>query len=110
MEKNKILELSRKENKGHDAFENEVLARAGSIAMSVGGVVCMLIVFLNVIFSDRSIVSYTAWAIYLTMTGTQFLYKFIKLRKKHELVIAIFDLILAVIFFVFVVTDIVKGY
>ena len=50
MNKEEILAKSRNENKGRtDEMETAVLGKAGRIAAAAGGLVCMLIVILNLI-------------------------------------------------------------
>ena len=39
-----------------------------------------------------------AWAVYTAMTGTTFLVKYAKLRRKHELVIGIIQAALSLLF------------
>ena len=85
MNKDEILEKSRKENEAQDERERLTLAQAGRIATAVGGCVCAVIILLDAVLSDAP--SFAAWAVYLSMTGTTLLVKFLKLRKKHELLI-----------------------
>ena len=97
MNKEEILAKSRAENKGQDEREKQVLIKAGQIAFTVGGVMCMLIALFNSILSmvDHGGTRFDPklntllWAIYLSMLGSLFLYKYIKLKKKHELFLAI---------------------
>ena len=42
MDKEKILEMSRAENKNQDERERAAMARAGQVASAVGGIVCGL--------------------------------------------------------------------
>ena len=103
MNKEEILERSRAENKGTDDREKQVLIKAGQIAFTVGGVMCMLIALFNSILSmvdhggtraDPKL-NTMLWSIYLSMLGSLFLYKYIKLKKKHELFLAIIMLTIA---------------
>ena len=108
MNKEDILEKSRKENKGkHDERELAALARAGQIAAAVGGMLCAIIILLESIFSDS--VSTAPWAIYLGMTGTTLLVKYVKLRKPHELLFALLELALAIIFIVMFIIQLLGG-
>ena len=106
MTKEEILEKSRQENKKHDEMERDALARAGKLACAVGGLVCMAIIVLEAIFSDR--VSMSTWAVYLSMTGTMLLMKYLRLKKKHELVFGVLELALAAVFFVMFVIGLVR--
>ena len=103
MNKEEILAKSRAENKGTDEREKLVLIKAGQIAFTVGGVMCMLIALFNSILSmvdhggtraDPKL-NTMLWSIYLSMLGSLFLYKYIKLKKKHELFLAIALLMIA---------------
>ena len=97
MNKEKVLAKARQENKGTDEREQQVLVKAGQIAFSVGGVACMLCALFNSILEMEDHggtrfdpkLNTLLWAIYLSMWGSLFLYKYIKLKKKHELFLAI---------------------
>ena len=105
MNKEEILEKSRAENKGRtDEMEMAVLGRAGSIAAAVGGLVCVLIVLLNLISkSSDPKVSFAVWAVYGLMQGALFLVKYVKLRRAHELVRTILYLLLGLTALAFLV-------
>jgi hypothetical protein len=98
MDRNDILERSRKENRKMDEREKDALAKAGQRATAVGGVICAFVILFEAIFSD--IVSFSTWAVYLSMTGTALLVKYSILRKKHELIFGLLQVILAAIFMV----------
>ena len=70
MNREEILEKSRRENKGTDEMELIVLNSA-----------------LQVSFTDS--MSYESWMIYFSILGTLFTVKYIKLHKRHELLLAI---------------------
>ncbi len=105
MNKDEILAKSRKENENQDEMELEVFAKSGQKACAVGGIVCVLIIILQSIFKNS--VDFSVWAVYLSMTGTMLLYKYIKLKKKHELIFGLMQLILAVVFLVFYILKLV---
>lgn len=108
MNKQEILEKSRKENQKHDERELAALARAGQIAASVGGLVCAVILVLEASLSSfNSRVVFSIWAVYLAITGTTLLVKYIKLHKKHELIFGAFQLALAALFFIMYVIKLV---
>ena len=101
MNREEILAKSRKENKGNDERELAALARAGQVASAAGGFVCVAILILEAILSDyNSRVVYAIWAVYLTITGTTLLAKYIKLKKKHELICGLIELIIAAAFLI----------
>jgi hypothetical protein len=109
MNKDEVLERSRKETKNQDEMERDALAKAGQKACAIGGLVCASIIVLEAIFSDfANQVTFAAWAVYLSMTGTMLLVKYIRLKKKHELVFGILQLAVAAIFFVMYVIRLVR--
>ena len=97
MDKEEILEKSRSENKDRDEMEHDVFAKAGQKACAVGGMLCAVIIILEAVFSDT--VNVSTWAVYLSMSGTMLMYKYIRLRKKHELIFGGIQLALAAVFF-----------
>lgn len=103
MNKDEILEKSRAESRGHvDEMEQAALGRAGSIAAAVGGLVCMLILLLDFISKNSDPkVAFAAWSVYGLMQGVQFLVKYVKLRRMHELVFTILFMLIGVTAFAF---------
>ena len=108
MDKDEILAKSREENKDRDFVEAEVLAKANSIALSVGIFVCGILSILHVIFRDT--VDYSAWTVYFSALTTIMIVKFVKLRKRHELVIGLFYGACCVMFFAFYLRDVLGAF
>lgn len=98
MEKEEILKASQKENKNKDLVEMEVLYQAGSHASRVGALVCCLISLLSSILAHTML--YSPWVIYFSMITTQWFVRFIKMKRKSDLALAILFLSLAVLSFV----------
>lgn len=96
MTKEEILAKSREENKNRDEMERFAYAKAGQRACAVGGLVCVIVILLEFIFAAR--VSFSTWAVYLSMTGTMLLTKYLSLKKKHELIFGILQLVFALLF------------
>lgn len=96
MNKDDILEKSRRENKGPDEMEQYVMAAAGKIAAKVGMLVCCIVAILQVIFTDA--ISFESWMIYFSILATTFLVKYIKLHSKHELWVAVLYTVLFIMF------------
>ena len=96
MQKEEILQRSRNENKGPDERELFALAAAGKIAAQIGMLVCCAVAVLQVIFTDS--VSFESWMFYFSILGTLFTVKYVKLRERHELLLAILFLALFVFF------------
>ena len=103
MDKDEILARSRKENKDRDFVEAEAMAKANSIAINVGIMVCGVLSILHVIFRDT--VDYGVWTVYFSVLAATMIYKYVKLRKRHELVIGLFYAACCVMFFVFYLRD-----
>jgi len=87
MTKEEILEKSRNENKNQDIFDLETQKKASMFAFVAAGALGVLIFIIKLIITKTA--SYDLLMIVLGMESTMFIYKFIKLRKKHELVVAI---------------------
>lgn len=87
MRKDEILEKSRKENNGSDELELFTLASAGKLAAQIGMLVCCLVAVLQVIFTNA--INPESWMIYFSILGTIFTVKYVKLHKKHGLLLAI---------------------
>ena len=87
MKKDDILNASRKEHKNKDLAEIEVIYQAGSHAGRVGALVC------------AHTMIYSPWVIYFSILSTQWLVRFIKMKRKSDLVLTILFLILSVLAF-----------
>ncbi len=98
MDKEAILMASRKENKDKDLAELEVMCQAGSHAARVGALVCCIISLFSSMIAKTML--YSPWTIYFSIMGTQWMVRFMKLKKKSDLAIATVFLILTVLAFV----------
>lgn len=87
MNREEILEKSRKENRNKDLAELDIEVKAGSVAARVGATACVLIstVFL---FAEGMMPS-VPWIIYFSIIGTNNLVKFVKLKRKTDLTLTI---------------------
>lgn len=97
MKKDEILNASRKEHQNKDLAEMEVLYLAGSHASRVGALVCCLLSLLSSMIAHTMI--YSPWVIYFSILATQWLVRFIKMKRKSDLVLTILFLILSVLAF-----------
>ena len=104
MNKEEILAKSREENKNQDIYEYDVLKSAGSIATRIGLIFCCLIALLEVIFTGK--VSFGSWFIFFGMLSTLFLVKFIKLHRRHELLVTVLYFALCIMFFILFIIQI----
>lgn len=98
MDRDEILERSRKENRDRDFVEEEVANHALGIAFSAGMVVCGLLSVLHAIFLES--VAYSVWVVMWTMSACVMLVKYHRLRKRHELLLGLFYAALTLFFFV----------
>lgn len=87
MNKEEILTKSRAENKNKDIYEQEVLKKASNNAVIVQ-MFLATIFFVTQIFVGGGI-NWGLWALVFSTNMTTFWVKYIKLHRKHELVIAI---------------------
>ncbi len=106
MNKEEILKASREENKNRDLVDLEITARAGNIAGRVGGSVACVISLIASVVADT--VLYSPWIIYFSIIGTNALVKFIKLKRKTELVLALLYLFFAVLGLVMLITRLLE--
>ena len=87
MNKEEILEKSRAENKNKDIYEQEVLKQAST------GAVIVMMVLATIFFAAQIFVgggtNWGLWALVFSANMTTFWVKYIRLRRKHELVMAI---------------------
>ena len=98
MDKDEILERSRKEHKDRDFVEDEALAQASKLAITVGAVVCGLLTILQAVFQNSAV--YGIWTLMFSILATTSLLKFSRLRKRYELIGGLSYLVLAIFFFV----------
>lgn len=95
MDKNLVLAKSRVENKNRDIYELEVLNQAGKIAVIVMSLFAVIF-FVTQIFVGGGM-NWGLWALVFSADMTLFWVKYIKLRRKHELVMAIAYTILVLV-------------
>lgn len=87
MNKEAILAASRKENKNQDIYEKDVIIKGNQYACAASAFLATLLLVIQ-IFTGGGI-NYGLYAIVFAMPMTGFWYKYAKLRKRHELFLAI---------------------
>lgn len=107
MDKEEILAKSRQENQNRDMEDLQVQAWAIGIAAKVGLMICCLLSVLEVLFRDS--VSTAGYTIFFAILGITMILKYVKLRRKHELAVAVLYLALFVFFFVLHLCGLVRG-
>ena len=87
MTKEEILEQSRKENNDKDIFDLEVQKTAARAAFFSSFGLCTFVSVLSWIFTKR--VGVQCWMIFFGMLTVAFGVKFFKMKKLHELFVAL---------------------
>ncbi len=87
MNKEEILEKSRAENRNKDIYEKEVLKQASTCAVIVMMVLATIFFVVQIFVGGGT--NWGIWALVFSANMTTFWVKYIKLRRKHELVMAI---------------------
>lgn len=87
MTKEEILEQSRKENKNKDTYDLEVQKTAATIAYFASFGLCVLVSAINWILARK--VSAQVWIVFFGMLSVAFFVKFFKMKKLHELFVAL---------------------
>ncbi|MBR5965753.1 MAG: hypothetical protein IK015_06525 [Treponema sp.] len=87
MTKEEILQKSRGENAGRDTFDVEVQKTAARVAYFSSFGLCILVSAINWIFEGK--VSAQVWIVFFGMLSVAFFVKFFKMKKKHELFVAL---------------------
>lgn len=98
MNREEILQASRNENKNKDLAELEVVYQASVHAARVGALVCCMVPALSSALAHA--ILYSPWVIYFSIFTTQWLVRFLKIRRRSDLVLAIFFFSFAVLAFV----------
>ena len=96
MNKDDILARSRAENQGSDEYEKHVLEKAGKLSSQVGLIMCCFIATYSVIRTER--MNNGCWAIYFSISATLYWTKYIHLRKRHELAMAVASTLAGLLF------------
>ena len=104
MDKDEILERSRKENKDMDLVELEAINHANMIANVVGVVVCGVLTVIHAVIREG--MDNSAWTVMFSILSTIMLVKFVKLRRRHELLIGLVYLFITILFFVWYLRDV----
>ena len=87
MTKEEILEKSRSETAGKDIEDLEVQKNAATVAYFSSFGLCVLVSVLNWIFTRQ--IKVECWIVFFGMCCVAFFVKFSRLRKLHELFVAL---------------------
>ena len=86
MQKEEILEKSRRENKNQDPYEKQVVV-AGRNAGAIAAAVLATVFFVVQILTGGGM-NYGLYAVVFIIPATGFTFKAIKLRRRHEIAVA----------------------
>lgn len=93
MDKDQILQMSRKENEGQpDEWEQSVDSKAAGISKIVGLITCLLLVFVAAPLLENPQLGQGAWLVFFAMEGSSDLYQYLKTKKRSKLIWAILEL------------------
>lgn len=87
MNKEEILAKSRKENAGKDEYENKVIADGSRLALFVADIFVIVVIAIELIAHLRP--SLGIISVVFSMSAVLFWYKYAKLKKRHELFVAL---------------------
>ena len=87
IDKEKILELSRKENKNQDIYEKEVLVAGNKYSCIVAAILATVFIIIQIFVGGG--MNYGLYAVVFSMPMAGFWVKYIKLHRKHELAVAV---------------------
>lgn len=86
MNKEEILEKSRKDNRNQDVFEKEVVRDAGNIGAIVAVILATIFFVIQILLGEG--MNYSLYAIVFSVPATGFIVKAIRLKRKHEILVA----------------------
>ena len=87
MDKEEILQMSRKENNGKESeWEKSVEYKAGKAARIVGLTICVLLVLLDEFYLNTRIVGMVSWIVFFSMEAASDLIYYLNYRKTSKLV------------------------
>lgn len=109
MNKEEILKLSQQEGKGRsDEREISLSHKASTVAILVGGIVCVALTAVESLLLETTNISIVAFLIYSYMTFTERFYLFRKLKNRINLVWSIITFVAALAFTVTFVIKIIN--
>lgn len=93
MNKEEILNASRKENGNKDLVEVEVYNEAGNYATRVGATTCCILSLLSFWIADTFI--FSPWVIYFSILATHWLIRYKKKKIKSDLILTVMFMLLS---------------
>lgn len=107
MNKEEILRASRNENRNKDIYELEVINKAQRIAGLVGICITFALMTIDRIILENGM-NYEYFLIITSSITALWFYKAVKMKKKHELFLAVFWTVLSVYAAVMVILKFIR--
>lgn len=86
MNREEILEKSRTENKNQDVYEKEVIRDAANYGACAAGILATIFFVIQIFVGGG--MNYGLYAVVFAIPAAGFIYKAIRLRRRHEIVVA----------------------
>ena len=106
MEKDELLKRAQEDNKGDNLADLNTQYKAAYISYFVGIIGIIIVNIIEGIILRK--VNYGADMAICLMIGVAFVYKYVKLRKKHELFVSLCYISISIMFLVFWILQLVK--
>ena len=96
MDKEEILKKSREENKKQAAYEKEVIKQGGNNGAIVAAILATVFFVVQIFLGEG--MNYGLYAVVFSIPMTGFITKAVKLKKKHEIIVAVIYAVCVVLF------------
>lgn len=104
MNKDEILKMSQRENKGKfDERELDAFGKASRVGMLVGALLCVVLAFVSDVVFDMHELALAGWMLYFAMEASNNIVLFRYLKKRSNLIYGIIGILIAVVFAVAIV-------
>ena len=107
MDRDEILAKSRVENQNRDIYEQEVLKQANHWAIIVQTILAAIFLIVQIFVGGG--INWGLWALVFSASMTTFWVKYRKLRRKHELLVAIAYTILVAVMSGYYIYDLIAS-
>ena len=96
MNKEEILKKSRKENKNRDIFESEVVKNGGNVGALTAAILATVFFVVQILVGKG--MNYGLYAVVSSILAAGFVVKAVRLKRKHEIVVAVIYTVATVVF------------
>ncbi len=105
MNKEDVLNISRKENKGrYDEREMLAFYRASRVGMLVGGALCVILILVSEFILKMPQIALVGWMVYFAMQGSADIVLYVRLKTGWKLTCGIAEIVFAAAFAVLLMT------